>query len=142
MTVFSAVAIGSANIETLLVMLSRGALFGASTQTNSGAVITDMFNASERGLAAARWLSGSRHRARRLGLRGASRGVAVGLDRHRRLQRRHVDSVLALGPETYAPVLLQKRAAKLPMLTRRVYVSKMDLDKPCRPPLPRASNLY
>jgi sugar phosphate permease len=52
LTVFSAGAAGSQNIQTLIVLRFFAGAFGSSPLTNSGGVIADMFSASERGLAA------------------------------------------------------------------------------------------
>ncbi len=53
LTAFNAGAAASQNIETLVILRFFAGAFGSSPLTNSGGVIADMFNASERGLATA-----------------------------------------------------------------------------------------
>ena len=53
LTAFNGGAAGAPNIQTLIVLRFLAGTFGSSPLTNSGGVIADMFNASERGLATA-----------------------------------------------------------------------------------------
>ncbi|KAL2259888.1 hypothetical protein VTK26DRAFT_6272 [Humicola hyalothermophila] len=133
LTAFSAGAAGAQNIETLIILRFFAGAFGASPLTNSGGVIADMFNAEERGMAA-----GIFAMAPFLGpsigpIAGGFLGDAEGW--------RWVQGLMAIFtgvlwiacslyvPETYAPVLLRRRAEKLSEMTGKVYVSKMDLIK-------------
>ncbi|KAJ4392118.1 MFS siderochrome iron transporter 1 [Gnomoniopsis smithogilvyi] len=131
LTAFNAGAAGSQNIGTLIVLRFLAGSFGSSPLTNAGGVIADMFSAAQRGLATSlfaampflgpvldRWVL------------GGFVGETVGW--------RWIEGVMAiftgtlwilctfLVPETYSPVLLRKRAAKLSKLTGKVYVSKQD----------------
>jgi MFS family permease len=131
LTAFNAGAAGAQNIETLLILRFFAGSFGASPLTNAGGVIADMFHAGERGLAMAVFAS-----APMLGpcigpITGGFLGEAEGW--------RWVEGLMAIftgvlwilaslvTPETYAPVLLRKRAAKLSKVTGKVYVSKLDV---------------
>ncbi|KAK4157940.1 putative transporter mfs2 [Chaetomidium leptoderma] len=128
---FSAGAAGAQNMHTLLILRFFAGSFGASPLTNAGGVIADMFNAKERGLASSVFAM-----APFLGptigpIAGGFLGEAAGW--------RWVEGLMAIFtgilwiacslcvPETYAPVLLRRRAAKLSERTGRVYTSKMDL---------------
>ena len=51
LTVFNAAAVGSKNIETLVILRLLAGSFGSSPLTNAGGVIADMFDSSERGVA-------------------------------------------------------------------------------------------
>jgi MFS family permease len=51
LTVFNAAAAGSKNIQTLIILRFLAGAFGSSPLTNAGGVISDMFSASQRGLA-------------------------------------------------------------------------------------------
>lgn len=51
LTIFNAGAAGSKNIQTLIVLRFLAGAFGSSPLTNAGGVISDMFPASQRGLA-------------------------------------------------------------------------------------------
>ncbi len=53
LTAFNAGTAGAPNIQTLIVLRFFAGTFGSSPLTNSGGVIADMFNASERGFATA-----------------------------------------------------------------------------------------
>ncbi|KAK4043980.1 putative transporter mfs2 [Parachaetomium inaequale] len=128
---FSAGAAGAQNIHTLIILRFFAGSFGASPLTNAGGVIADMFNAQERGLATSVFAM-----APFLGptigpIAGGFLGEAAGW--------RWVEGLMATFtgllwiacslyvPETYAPALLRRRAAKLSELTGKVYISKMDL---------------
>ncbi|KAL2201253.1 major facilitator superfamily domain-containing protein [Corynascus similis CBS 632.67] len=128
---FSAGAAGAQNIQSLIILRFFAGAFGASPLTNSGGVIADMFNAKARGLATSIFAM-----APFLGptigpIAGGFLGEAAGW--------RWVEGLMATFtgllwivcslyvPETYAPVLLRRRAAKLSKMTGKVYTSKMDL---------------
>lgn len=148
---FNAAAAGVPTFSGLIVLRFFAGAFGSSPLTNSGGVIADMFSASERGFAgacfaAAPFLGPSlgEIRSRQFpetltadlcegpivsGFLGEAEGW------------RWIEGVMAiftgvlwitcslLVPETYAPVLLRTRAAKLSKLTGKVYMSKMDIGK-------------
>src|SRR6266536_3538185 len=51
-TAFNAGAAGAQNIQTLLILRFLAGSFGSSPLTNAGGVISDMFHADQRGVAA------------------------------------------------------------------------------------------
>ncbi|RAH57334.1 MFS multidrug transporter [Aspergillus piperis CBS 112811] len=133
MSFFNAAVTGSQNIQTILVLRFFAGAFGASPLTNAGGVIADMFAPSQRGLAMALFAS-----APFLGpvigpLVGGFLGMTAGW--------RWVLGFLAtfsgvlwivgstLIPETYAPVLLRRRAKVLSKITGMAYRSNLDIDR-------------
>ncbi|RDW92645.1 hypothetical protein BP5796_02039 [Coleophoma crateriformis] len=136
-TVFNAGAAGAQNIQTLLVLRFLAGSFGSSPFTNAGGQVADMFTASERGLA-----MGFFALAPFLGpclgpIAGGFLGEAEGW--------RWVIGLMAIFsgimwmismacvPETYAPVLLRKRAQKLSKVTGKVYLTKADMGAKIHP---------
>ncbi|KAM5378796.1 hypothetical protein ACJZ2D_004269 [Fusarium nematophilum] len=127
---FNAGAAAAQNIETLIILRFFAAVFGAAPYTNSNAVLADMFHASERGLAmtlfgAAPFLGPA------LGpIAGGFLGAAGGWRWIQGLMAIFTGVSLVLCsicvPETYAPVLLRRRAAKLSKITGKAYVSSLD----------------
>ncbi|KAK1691558.1 major facilitator superfamily transporter [Colletotrichum godetiae] len=134
LTAFNAGAAGAQNIETLIILRFFAGTFGASPMTNAGGVIADMFNANERGLATAIFAA-----APFLGpsigpIVGGFLGVAEGW--------RWIEGLMAIFtgillivvgltvPETYAPVLLRRRAEKLAKITGKNYISKYEAHAP------------
>ncbi|KAI1409541.1 polyamine transporter 1 [Hypoxylon sp. FL1857] len=134
LTAFNAGAAGSPNIQTLIILRFFAGTIGSSPLTNAGGVIADMFPATKRGLATAMFAT-----APFLGpsigpIAGGFLGVAGGW--------RWVEGLMACFtgilwivcsscvPETYAPILLRRRAEKLSEVTGKVYVSKLDVGKP------------
>ncbi|KAH8738440.1 major facilitator superfamily domain-containing protein [Ilyonectria robusta] len=120
-TAFNAGAAGATSMPALLVLRFFAGATGSSTLTNAGGVIADMFNASQRGLATSpivggflsetegwRWLHG---------LMAIFTGVLWILG-------------TLFVPETYAPVLLRRRAQMLSKTTDRAYISTIDAGKP------------
>ncbi|KAL8835690.1 MAG: hypothetical protein Q9170_003229 [Blastenia crenularia] len=133
-TVFNAAAAASQNIQTLLILRFLAGAFGSSPLTNSGGVIADMFPASHRGLALSVFAAAP--------FTGPTLGPIVGGFVGETVGWRWLEGVMAifagtlwiLGaltiPETYAPVLLRKRAAKLTEETGKIYRSKLEAGKP------------
>ncbi|KAL4804548.1 bicyclomycin resistance protein [Aspergillus unguis] len=130
---FSAGCAGAQNIQTLLILRFFGGVSGSAPLTNAGGVISDMFAARQRGLAMLLFAS-TPYIGPALGpLVGGFLGMNAGW--------RWVEGLLAacaglawvlmvfLVPETYAPVLLRKRAARLSLLTGKHYKSKLDLGR-------------
>jgi multidrug resistance protein len=130
LTAFNAAAAGSQNIGTLIVLRFLAGFFGSSPLTNAGGVIADMFPANQRGLgmsvfAAAPFL-------------GPAIGPIVGGFVGETVGWRWVEGVMAIFtgllwitgalyiPETYSPVLLQKRAAALSKQTGKTYISILE----------------
>ncbi|WEW56976.1 MFS siderochrome iron transporter 1 [Emydomyces testavorans] len=133
LTAFNAGAAASQNIWTLIILRFFAGSFGSSPLTNAGGIIADMFSASERGLA-----MGMFSIAPFLGpVLGPIIGGFLGMTKG----WRWVEGFLAifsgvlwilgslLVPETYAPVLLRKRAETLSKLSGNVYRSRIDIDQ-------------
>ncbi|KAK2731292.1 MFS siderochrome iron transporter 1 [Onygenales sp. PD_40] len=133
LTAFNGGAAGAKNIQSLIIFRFFAGSFGSSPLTNAGGIIADMFSASERGFA-----MGLFALAPFLGpvlgpIIGGFLGMTEGW--------RWVQGFLAIFsgvlwivgslvlPETYAPVLLRKRAERLSKISGKVYRSKMDIDQ-------------
>ncbi|KAK7221364.1 hypothetical protein V2G26_009367 [Clonostachys chloroleuca] len=127
---FNAGAAASRNIETLVILRFFAAVFGAAPYTNSNAVLADIFPASQRGLAMT-FFGAAPFLGPALGpIAGGFLGAAGGW--------RWIQGLMAiftavswivcslLVPETYAPVLLRRRAARLSRMTGKVYMSSFD----------------
>ncbi|KAL8722819.1 MAG: hypothetical protein Q9225_000768 [Loekoesia sp. 1 TL-2023] len=134
LTVFNAGAAGSQNIETLVVLRFLAGAFGSSPLTNSGGVIADMFPASQRGLALSVFAAAP--------FTGPTLGPIVGGFVGETVGWRWLEGIMAIFtgvlwivgaltiPETYAPLILRKRAAKLSQESGKVYRSKLEVGKP------------
>ncbi len=130
LTIFNAGAAGANNMAALIAMRMVAGLFGSSVLTNAGGVIADMFNAEERGLATSLFASAP--------FLGPALGPIVGGFVGQTIGWRWIEGIMAvftgvlaiigglLVPETYAPVLLRKRAAALSQKTGKVYISVLD----------------
>jgi multidrug resistance protein len=133
LTLFNVGAAVSKNITCLLIMRFFAGTFGSSPLTNSGGVIADMFPASHRGLAMTLFAI-----APSLGpaigpIAGGFLGQAQGW--------RWVEGFMAIFtgalwiiaaltvPETYTPVILRRRAAKMSKMTGKVYKSKLEINQ-------------
>jgi len=121
----------SRNVGTLLAMRLLGGIFGSTPTVNAGSIIADIFPAADRGLATSlfalapslgpclgpicsgflaenagwRWV---------MGLVTILAGICWVLG-------------VVLVPETYAPVLLRRRAKVLSKRTGKVYMTKADI---------------
>ncbi|KIW29240.1 uncharacterized protein PV07_05065 [Cladophialophora immunda] len=130
LTAFNAGAAGANSIASLIVMRFLAGTFGASPLTNAGGVIADMFPANQRGLgmsifAAAPFL-------------GPTIGPVVGGFIAETIGWRWVEGVMAIFtgclwifgalviPETYAPVILSRRAKALTKRTGKLYISAIE----------------
>ncbi|TVY81430.1 Efflux pump FUBT [Lachnellula suecica] len=131
-TLFSGVAIASKNITSVLVLRFFSGAFGASALTNAAGVIADMFTARERGLASVVFISAPFIGPTLGPIAGSFLGAAQGWKWLEGLITILTGISLILGvllvPETYAPFLLQKRAAKLSKLHGAVYKSKLEIE--------------
>ncbi|KAK4106492.1 MFS general substrate transporter [Parathielavia hyrcaniae] len=128
---FNAGAAGAQNIHALLILRFFAGAFGASPLTNSGGVVADMFDAKERGLALCIFAMAP--------FLGPTLGPISGGFLGEAESWRWVEGLMAIltgilwivcslfVPETYAPVILRRRAAQLSKITSKAYVSKMDL---------------
>jgi multidrug resistance protein len=132
LTFFNAGAAGSQNIQTLIILRFFAGAFGASPLTNAGGVIADMFPASDRGLAMSVFAAAP--------FLGPTVGPIAGGFLAQVAGWRWVEGLMAaftgllwiVGtlciPETYAPVLLRRRAKKLSQMAGKVYKSRMDVE--------------
>jgi MFS family permease len=128
-TVFAGATIASPNIGTLLVLRFFSGAFGSSAISNAGGVVSDMYTARDRGLATIAFIGAP--------FLGPSLGpitcdflaVSQGWRWVQGLTTIFHAVVFFVGivfiPETYTPVLLQKRAAKLSKMTGAVYKSHL-----------------
>ncbi|KAF7558867.1 hypothetical protein G7046_g5295 [Stylonectria norvegica] len=134
LTAFNAGAAGAPTMAALIVLRFFAGAFGSSPLTNAGGVIADMFNASERGSATALFAMAP--------FLGPTIGPIVGGYLGEAEGWRWVEGLMAIFtgticiinalviPETYAPVLLRRRAEELSKKTGKVYVSKVDAGRP------------
>ncbi|RMZ85705.1 hypothetical protein DV737_g452, partial [Chaetothyriales sp. CBS 132003] len=132
-TLFNAVGAAANNIASLLVFRFLAGAFGSSPLTNGGGVIADIFPANERGLAMALFAlapsMGPCFGPVAAGFLGENAGWrwVMGL-------LATFSGVLWIAgalfvPETYTPILLRKRAAKLSQMKGKVYKTKTDIEK-------------
>ncbi|CAG7931387.1 unnamed protein product [Penicillium olsonii] len=139
LSAFCAGAVGSQNVWTLIILRFFAGSFGSSPLTNAGGVIADIFTADQRGLATSLF-AGAPFLGPTLGpVVGGFLGEYATADHF--LGWRWVQVFLAVFtgliwivqglviPETYAPLLLSKRADRLSSLTGRVYRSKVEIDR-------------
>ncbi|OXV08222.1 hypothetical protein Egran_04015 [Elaphomyces granulatus] len=132
LTIFSCAAAGAPNTASLLIFRFIAGSFGSSPLTNAGGVIADMFPASHRGLAMAFFAAAP--------FLGPTLGPVIGGFLGMNAGWRWVQGFLGifcgilwiLGvlvvPETYAPVILRSRAARLSKITGQVYQSRVDVE--------------
>lgn len=132
-TAFLAGCAGVNNIASLLVLRFFAGSFGSSPFTNAGGVISDIFSAHERGRAITIFSLAP--------CLGPAIGPLVGGFLGENEGWRWVQGLLAifagilwiLGslivPETYAPVLLRRRAEELSKRTGMVYQTKFDAER-------------
>ena len=132
LTAFNAGCAGAQNAWTLIILRFFAGAFGSSPLTNAGGVIADMFPASQRGLAMAIFAAAP--------FLGPVLGPVIGGFLGLKAGWRWVMGFLAifsgvlwilgsiLVPETYAPVLLRRRAQELSKKTGKHYRTKLDHD--------------
>ncbi|THY01232.1 MFS transporter [Aureobasidium pullulans] len=133
---FTAFLAGCAGVNTiggLLVLRFFAGSFGSSPFTNAGGVISDIFSAQERGLAITIFSLAP--------CLGPAVGPLVGGFLGENEGWRWVQGLLAIFagvlwiagslivPETYAPVLLRRRAEELSKRTGMVYMTKFDIER-------------
>ncbi|EXJ88780.1 hypothetical protein A1O3_01844 [Capronia epimyces CBS 606.96] len=131
LTVFNAAAAGAPNIQSLLVFRFLAGTFAASPLTNSGGVVADLFRQEQRGLAMILFAMAP--------FMGPVLGPIVGGFLGQGPGWRWVEGCSAIMsgvmwiisaltvPETYAPLLLRKRADKLSKMTGKCYRSKIEV---------------
>lgn len=132
-TVFEAGATADAGVSTLLVLRFFAGSFGSSPFTNAGGVIADIFPANERGLAMGIF-SLAPSAGPTLGpLVGGFLGQSEGWRWVMGLMTMLAGALWIIGslfvPETYAPVLLRKRAQELSKRTGKLYKTKIDIER-------------
>ncbi|KAI4603756.1 hypothetical protein KJ359_003576 [Pestalotiopsis sp. 9143b] len=132
-TLFGGASIASSNIATLLVLRFFAGVFGSSAIVNAAGVISDMFEARERGLAVMAYSSAP--------FLGPTLGPICGGFLSQAAGWRWVDGLtviftgvmLILGvvlvPETYTPYLLKRRAERLSEIHGKIYISKLEAGK-------------
>ncbi|KAI0903868.1 MFS general substrate transporter [Ustulina deusta] len=137
-TLFSGATLASNNIATLLVLRFFAGMCGSSAIVNAAGVISDVFSPRERGLAGVAFVAAP--------FLGPTLGpVACGFLAQSKGWKWVVGLITILSgvcwllgmflvPETYAPVLLKRRAAKLSKLTGKVYKSKLEAQTAAKPP--------
>ncbi|KAJ5297023.1 uncharacterized protein N7443_007916 [Penicillium atrosanguineum] len=153
------------NIQTLLVLRFLGGAFGSSPLTNAGGVISDMFVSRQRGLALLLFASTPYlgiilrcdifcRSSVLIGLPGPALGPIIGGFLGMKAGWRWVEGFLAVCaglawismaffvPETYAPVLLRKRAAELSTITGKCYESKLDIERGKVPMIKRLKTAF
>ncbi|KAJ5666789.1 hypothetical protein N7462_011198 [Penicillium macrosclerotiorum] len=133
LTAFNAGAAGSQNIQTLIILRFLAGCFGSSPFGNAGGTIADMFPASQRGIAISFFAAAP--------FLGPTIGPIIGGFLATGAGWRWVEGFMAafsgalwlciifLLPETYAPVLLRRRAEKLSEITGKVYRSKIEIER-------------
>ncbi|KAJ5721690.1 uncharacterized protein N7483_009624 [Penicillium malachiteum] len=130
---FCAGAAGSQHAYVLIILRFFAGSFGSSPFTNAGGVIADIFPAENRGLATSLFAGAP--------FLGPTLGPVVGGFLGENAGWRWVQGFLAVFtgliwiigvlvvPETYAPVLLRKRAERLSEITGKVYRSKLEMER-------------
>ncbi|WVQ71319.1 hypothetical protein IAR50_000847 [Cryptococcus sp. DSM 104548] len=134
LTLWTGAAAGAKNIGQLLVFRFLAGLFGSSPLANAGGTITDVLNANQRGLGMA-FFSAAPFLGPSLGpITGGFLGLTQGW--------RWIEGFLCIFcgvlflvgiffcSETYAPMLLRKRAKLLSQATGKVYRFRGDAKKP------------
>ncbi|KAI1078990.1 MFS general substrate transporter [Whalleya microplaca] len=131
LVVFNALGAASGSIAQLLVFRALAGIVGSSPLTNAGALIADMFDADNRGLAIGLFSFGPYMGPVMGPIVGGYLGASSGGWRAILWLCTGLGGVLwvlctILTPETYAPVLLARRAAALSKKTQKVYISHLD----------------
>lgn len=129
---FNAGCAGAPNIWSLIILRFFAGSLGSAPLTNAGGIIADMFSASHRGLALGVFAL--------MPFLGPVIGPIIGGFLGMTEGWRWVEGFLAIFsgavwillsftlPETYGPVLLRKRAARLSAHTGNVYISRVEAD--------------
>ncbi|CAP93898.1 hypothetical protein E8E15_007726 [Penicillium rubens] len=134
LTAFNAGVAGSQNAWSIIILRFFAGSFGSSPLTNAGGVIADMFPAKQRGVAMSLFAA-----APFLGpIIGPIAGGFIGMSDGgwqwvMGFLAVFAGTVWIIGsltiPETYAPVLLRRRAERLSKLSGKVYRSKLEIDQ-------------
>ncbi|PYI00018.1 MFS general substrate transporter, partial [Aspergillus ellipticus CBS 707.79] len=130
------------NIWSLLILRFIAGALGSAPLTNAGGVISDMFPARHRGLALSLFAAGP--------FMGPTLGPTIGGFIGMNAGWRWVEGFLAtltglflvimacFVPETYAPVLLHRRAKRLSKMTGKVYRTQLEQEGENTPSLTHA----
>ncbi|KAK6386913.1 uncharacterized protein PV06_07869 [Exophiala oligosperma] len=130
LTAFNAGAAGANSMATLIVLRFFAGTFGSSPLTNAGGVIADMFPSNQRGLGMSIFAA-----APFLGpvvgpIVGGFVGETIGWRWNEGVMACFTGVLWIFGtltiPETYSPVILSRRAAKLSKKTGKVYISVLE----------------
>ncbi|KAB8275177.1 major facilitator superfamily domain-containing protein [Aspergillus minisclerotigenes] len=133
LTAFTAGTAGSRNPWTLIILRFLGGSMGSGPFAVSGGVLADTFPAITRGLASGLYCAAP--------FLGPTLGPIIGGFLSQSAGWRWVEGLVAIFsalvgiavfftlPETYAPVLLEKRASRLSAITGKVYRSKLEVEK-------------
>lgn len=133
LTIFTAGAIGSQNIWTLIILRFFAGTLGSAPFAVSGGIIADTFPIISRGMASGLYCIAP--------FLGPTLGPIIGGFLSESKGWRMVEALLAAFagalaiitvftlPETYAPVLLRKRAERLSAISGQVYRSKIDIEQ-------------
>ncbi|KAJ5581103.1 MFS general substrate transporter [Penicillium hetheringtonii] len=133
LTAFAAGTAGSQNIWTLVILRFFAGALGSAPFAVAGGVIADSFSIVTRGLASGLFCAAP--------FLGPTVGPIIGGFVSQSVGWRWVEGVVAifsgvlaialifLLPETYAPVLLRKRATRLSKRTGKVYRSMLDVEQ-------------
>ncbi|WVQ81567.1 hypothetical protein IAT38_003691 [Cryptococcus sp. DSM 104549] len=134
---FNAACCGAKSMAALIVLRVFAGTFGSSAMVNSGGIIADMFEAHQRGLAMGIFAAAP--------FLGPSIGPVAGGFLSDGAGWEWVAALIAfvtlvIGivgciwlPETYAPVILRARAARLSKVTGKKYVSHFDASSGTKP---------
>ncbi|KAG5981755.1 hypothetical protein E4U55_002584 [Claviceps digitariae] len=134
LTAFNAAGAAAPNMTALIVLRFMAGAWGSSPLTNSGGVIADLFSARERGIATSIFALAP--------FLGPALGPIVSGFLAEAAGWRWVVGLTAIftgtlwiiqslvAPETYAPVLLRRRAQALSKRTGRTYISRLDAAMP------------
>ncbi|KAF5244722.1 hypothetical protein FAUST_2239 [Fusarium austroamericanum] len=135
-TAFAAGAAGADSIAALLVLRFLTGSIGSAPLSNAPAVIADMFDKSERGMAMCMF-SGAPFLGPAIGpIIGGFLAQTEGWRWLLGLMAIFTGTIWIVAsliiPETYAPYILRKRAQRLSKTTGKVYISGYDADRPAR----------
>lgn len=133
LTLWNSVAAASQTLAQLLVFRFLAGAFGSSPLANAGGSIADVFTAKERGLAMALFASAPFLGPALGPITGGFLGESAGFRWVQGFLGIFSGVVLFLGifmyRETYAPLLLRRRAKKLSKVTGKHYISQLDAGK-------------
>ncbi|KAI1419991.1 MFS general substrate transporter [Xylaria sp. FL1777] len=132
-TIFNGACLASQNIASLVVLRFFTGIFASSPLTNAGGIIADMFPAAQRGLAMSAFVV-SPYLGPAIGpIVSGFVAEAGGWRWVEGVMTIFTGSMFLLGsisiPETYAPILLRRRAAKMSKITGNVYRDVVQCDK-------------